>query len=305
MTDRTETQRPLSAAAHAAVWIALAVLAVGLVSVARSQEGRDPWAGWRESGGFRHSDYAERIRAHDAVRTRSNTWSNLAYVLVGFYGFAFALHDRRNPRKPNGGHVAQTPALSVLFGAACCFLGAGSGFFHASLTHAGQQLDVASMYAPLLALCAASLGRWFPRFAWGRPPRGFPTWPLLSALVVAATVLLYRFKWSMSASKVLGTLILAVPLFAVLDQFRVRRTFAARWLAFATVALAAAVACRQLDVAGRFSGPDAWLQGHALWHVLTALSLAFAYLYHRSETGIPLNPAATPRVGSPCSAAIP
>jgi len=45
----------------------------------------------------------------------------------------------------------------------------------------------------------------------------------------------------------------------------------------------AARICWVLDVAGKFSGPDAWLQGHAVWHLLTALSLAAIYLYYRNE----------------------
>jgi hypothetical protein len=47
--------------------------------------------------------------------------------------------------------------------------------------------------------------------------------------------------------------------------------------------LVLAVVCRQTDVRGRFTGPDAWLQGHALWHVLTAASLGAMYAYLRSE----------------------
>ena len=47
-------------------------------------------------------------------------------------------------------------------------------------------------------------------------------------------------------------------------------------------ALAGAI-CRQLDIARQFTGPDAWLQGHALWHILTSLSLGCMYLYYRSE----------------------
>ena len=70
---------------------------------------------------------------------------------------------------------------------------------------------------------------------------------------------------------------------ALLDRFRSSRKLDARWLAWSFAALVAAVICRQLDLAGRFTGPDAWLQGHALWHVLTSLSLGCTYLYYRSE----------------------
>jgi hypothetical protein len=54
-------------------------------------------------------------------------------------------------------------------------------------------------------------------------------------------------------------------------------------MVWSCLALVTAVICRQLDIAGRFTGPDTWLQGHALWHILTSLSLGCIYLYSRSE----------------------
>jgi hypothetical protein len=56
-----------------------------------------------------------------------------------------------------------------------------------------------------------------------------------------------------------------------------------RWCVASLASLAAAVFFRQIDVAGRFTGPDAWLQGHVLWHVFTATSLGTGYMYFRSE----------------------
>ena len=94
--------------------------------------------------------------------------------------------------------------------------------------------------------------------------------------------LLYHYKWSMSSRVVLPVLILAVGGFAVLDHFRADGPRALFWMALAGLALALAVVCRQLDVAGRFSGPDAWLQGHAFWHLLTSCSLGCMYLHQRS-----------------------
>ena len=88
----------------------------------------------------------------------------------------------------------------------------------------------------------------------------------------------------MSSTTVLGTLIATVTLSCVLDQLRRDPKLDERWLIASFAALAIGVACRQLDIAGRFSGPDAWMQGHALWHVLTSLSLACMVFYFRSET---------------------
>lgn len=55
-------------------------------------------------------------------------------------------------------------------------------------------------------------------------------------------------------------------------------------LALLFVSLALAITFRQLEVAGRFGTPDTFLQGHALWHLLTAASLGAMYMYYRSES---------------------
>ena len=64
------------------------------------------------------------------------------------------------------------------------------------------------------------------------------------------------------------------------------RGLAVRWCVISIVALLAAVFFRQIDIAGRFTGPDAWLQGHTLWHIFTATSLGMGYVYFRSERGV-------------------
>jgi hypothetical protein len=275
--------------AHFAVWSMIGLLVLGLLAVTRLHDGADVWQGWSEGRELRQPNYAERIHRAAVFRTRSNTWSNLAYVVVGLYAGAAAWADWRRRPRAGAGYVARTPALSVLFGLSCGYLGFASGLYHASLTRWGQQLDVASMYAPLLAALAMQAGR----MASCRWPR-LAVWPGLLGVVLAADLLLYRFKWSMSSTVVLSTLILLLGIGGVSDLVFARGRLGPRWLAASLAALIAAVACRQLDVAGRFSGPDAWLQGHACWHVLTAVSLAFLYAYHRAERPVRDDPLAAP-----------
>ncbi len=81
----------------------------------------------------------------------------------------------------------------------------------------------------------------------------------------------------------LAALILAIVFFSIIDLFRKRSDFARGLLLWAGVSLVAAAFCRQLDSAHRFSGPHCWIQGHALWHVLSAVTLFLTYLYARSE----------------------
>ncbi len=111
------------------------------------------------------------------------------------------------------------------------------------------------MYGPLLAFLAIGVGRWLPAVNLAGAPRA--TWPAFAALAVVTTVLLYVYKWSMSTNTVLTTLILAVAALTLLDRFHPTRRLSLRWPVLSVLALVAAVRCRQLDIAGRFSGPDA------------------------------------------------
>lgn len=243
------------------------------------------WEGWPAGKGLQNPSYTEAIYEHSVFRTRANTWSNLAYVFVGLYAIAIALYDRRRAWPKESGYIVQTPALTGLFGVACCYLGFGSGIFHASLTRWGQQLDVASMYAPILALIAIGIGMLCPRIPIGGRSRSVPAWPLLAGLTIVIDALLYAYKWSMSSKYVLTTLILMIFIVGAVHATRRYRQFKVRWCVISVIALFAAVFFRQIDVAGRFTGPDAWLQGHVLWHFLTAASLGTGYLFFRSEAG--------------------
>lgn len=263
----------------------LALLVLALAGISMFGRDQEVWREWRPSVEFLRPIYAERIHSEDVFRTRANTWSNLAYVLVGLYGIGIGWRDRKVGAC--GGYLARTPGWSFAFGVACCYLGAGSGLFHASLTRFGQHLDVAAMYAPLSVLIGLSLGRRLPgRIPAGRS-RGVPTAGVLMALVVAACVLLFVYKWSMSMPLVLGALILATFVLGVYDARTGARRLDIRWVFGSVAALAAGIVCRQTEIAEWwFTDPDTWMQGHSLWHGFTAMSLGCMYLFYRLEAGL-------------------
>ena len=271
---------------HVFAGAGLLALTLGLVLISSKNPAADAWSGWAESTELRRPVYTERVQLKAVIRTRANTWSNLAYVLVGFYALGLGWHDLRTMHPAHAGYLVRTPALSCLFGFACGYLGFGSGLFHASLTRLGQQLDVAAMYSPLVVFVVINLGRWMPKLIMGKKGPKIPTWPLLTGLALVGCWLLYRYKWSMRSSVVLPALILLVFAFAILDRLQHRSRLTLGWVLGSAVALAVARKCWLMDAAGKFSGPDSWLQGHALWHLLTALSLAWMYLYYRSEASV-------------------
>lgn len=240
------------------------------------------WQHYVESKGLRNHTYTEAIFRDSVFRTRANTWSNLGYVLVGLYAIALGLWDRGRRVSGDAPYVVRQPALPILFGVACCYLGIGSGIFHASLTRWGQQLDVAAMYSPLVVIVAIHWARWIP--ALGTTERKIPSWPVFGLAAIIVSAALYVYKWELSSRQVMLTLIFFIGAGGMLDALTRRFSLQQRWIAIALGTLIAAFVIRQLDVDRRFTGPDAWLQGHAIWHVLTAATLGAMVFFYRSET---------------------
>jgi predicted membrane channel-forming protein YqfA (hemolysin III family) len=278
-------------AVHAFAWGGTLLAAIAVIIVAAAAEGTRPWEGWDEGRELRRPGYAERVWPDQPIRTRANTFSNLAYITVGLYACGLGLSDRRRaqgacPEAFPGNVVVATPALSILFGLSCLWLGLSSGLFHASLTRAGQRLDVAAMYPPLLSILAIAVARALPARIGRRFGAGLPTWSLLAAVVVVAEIALWKWKWRMSATTVLATLIAATAVVTVAEHLLRPGRFRSAWLGWGACLLTAGIVCRQTDVAGSFPvGPDSYLQGHALWHLLTAAALGTLYLHERSEHG--------------------
>lgn len=183
------------------------------------------------------------------IQQPANSWSNLAFVLVGFV----ALFRRLTPR-------------SVTFALACCVLGIGSFLFHATVTRELQWLDVVGMYVALGAVAARGL-----HDAWGL------RWSRVLPAYLGWSSLLTIFKWQ------LDTTIAMVALGFVVAWAMARRmragagSLAAALLPLGLIGIGYGV--RALDVSRAWCDPASWLQGHALWHLLSAASLYTAWRF--------------------------
>lgn len=241
------------------------------------------WDQWLQDEKMVVEAYSEKIFPNALLRTKSNSLSNLFYVVVGLFSLCVGYQDQllinSSQCKPESlGYVVRTPALSYLFGLTTIHLGLSSFFFHASLTLFGRQLDVAAMYAPLMVFISMSIGRVYPRFC------NLPSWPVLTLLTVMGEVVFFIYKWQMDSAIVLPLLILLSFGSVVADRlYFPQRALVLRWLVLAVIILLVGVTCRELDVAKLFSSPVAIVQGHSVWHLLTSLSLYWTYAHHRSE----------------------
>jgi hypothetical protein len=188
----------------------------------------------------------------------ANTWSNLAYVFAGLA--LLWLGTRRNER------------TLCNFGLAEIVVGVCSFVYHMSFTGVLQVLDFFGMYVFTNLLIALNLVRLDvvsrDRF-----------WPIYGASVVALTALTVALRFtSFPIQGIVFVLIVAIVATEYLQRVRIDRRLFLASLAALTVAAAFSAA----DVTGVFCDPnDHFVQGHAIWHVLGAISLVFAAFFYR------------------------
>ena len=195
----------------------------------------------------------------------ANTWSNLAYVLAGLA--LLWLGARRGER-----------TLRV-FGLAEIAVGACSFVYHMSFSGILQVLDFLGMYVftnLLIGLNAVRLGV--------LSPRRFV--PLYAASVVALTALTVALRFTrFPIQGIVFAAIVAIVATELVQRAPAgadRRLFAA---SLATLVVAAGFSAA--DVTGAFCDPhDHVVQGHAIWHVLGAVSLLFAAFFYRPIPGL-------------------
>jgi hypothetical protein len=269
---------------HGISLVGTIVVTVILLVVFLIYRNENIWQGMRVANEFIDPIYNETVYVNSIFRTRVNTWSNLSYVFVGFYAIALAIHDWRSHRTLESGYLASTPIQSIFFGSACIYVGLGSGFFHASLTHLGQQVDVGGMYAVMIAIASLCVGSWFPFITIAKKrPYGFPTWPVLVPLSVFLCVYFFIYKWDFSFTAIAQPLSIGLLIFAITGLLHREKRFHIRWLIAGVAFFVAGLFVRQVDIQGRFSTPESIWQGHSIWHLLSGLYLVCTYLYFRSE----------------------
>lgn len=254
------------------------------------------WLHWLGSDGAQQwptgneTHFAERIHPNSPFRTPSNTWSNLGYCLVGVYILAFAGYDYFRTTTARDPYAVREPALIAYLGLFSCALGFGSAFMHASLTGVGGWYDIFTMFGSLVAMIALHWGRWIPAVHLGG--RRIPMWPLLVAIAFPFTYYLTEMHGRFSDIQIMTGLISTIVVSMIIDFALRQRSIQHRWYILSALAFALAFGIWNLTNAKRFTSPDVWYQGHAIWHLLTACSIGFMAILYRSEapTGKHLSP---------------
>jgi Ceramidase len=210
--------------------------------------------------------FCEMPRADALIVQPANSWSSYGHALAGFLMIVLS----RSRSWASG--FSRDGAMA--FGLSTIFVGLGSVLLHATLTLWGQFFDVMGMYLTSGFMFVSAMTRW-------RDLSARSAVLLYIAVVGGLLVVLYLVP---EVRRSLFAVVLIAAIALELICARPRRTGIRVSYYFAAIATkAVAFAIWNLDQHGLVCRPESLIQGHAIWHLLGAVSLWLTFLYYRSE----------------------
>ncbi|WP_051276138.1 ceramidase domain-containing protein [Marmoricola sp. URHB0036] len=224
---------------------------------------------WLGTDVGRGNEFCEAARS-GWLKQPANSLSNLGFVLAGVL---VGWHAGR----PQG-RLAR-PGLATSYAVVVVLLGPGSMAMHATQTTLGGHLDMTSMFLVASFAAAYALMRAVGRDA------GF--FALVFAIALVACELVERIPGELPVVMHAGNLVFgALLVLTIVIEVRLRRdppTGDGRWIVAAVGSIAVAFVVWNLSKNDApLCDPHSLLQGHAVWHLLCAVSAYCLYRYWNS-----------------------
>jgi predicted membrane channel-forming protein YqfA (hemolysin III family) len=203
-----------------------------------------------------------------------NSLSSFAFVFLGIW----ALLSTREPVVGTRERI-----VKPFFAVTMLFLGASSFFYHATLSFLGQFLDIFSMYTYGILLTVGALYR-------SRRISGLVAIVIWIVASAAFGVLQYEYP---DARRVLFVLLLLPGIVLELTPYvtgQSPRSPKVRNIYIGVGVLIAAYVIWLLDQNHGVCDPHSLVQGHAIWHVLTAVASFMIFAHYRATAHDPVTP---------------
>ena len=210
--------------------------------------------------------FCELPRPGALILQPSNSWSAYGYVVVGSLMIVLARATTWDSAFPR--------TAATTFGVTAIMVGIGSVLLHATLTLWGQFFDVLGMYLVGSFMLVRAVARW-------RSISDKSANVMYVVLCAALTIVLIIEP---DVRRWLFAVVLVLAIVIELAFARPLRTGAlVRFYLLGILAKGIAFAIWIMDQQGTLCAPDSLVQGHAIWHLLGALSIWLNFSYYRSE----------------------
>ncbi len=257
---------------------------IGLVVAFEMYQYINVWGGWKiaENNAL---TFCEHNRFTEAVVQPSNTWSNLGFLIVGLLCLFIGINDFKS-REPNTNNLlVRYPTFSILLGISCIYLFFGSFMYHASLTYFFQKLDITGMYAVVISLIAYNVFRFFPiRYAKLRA-KYRSSHHIIITIGVLLNVVFFAGLWKVNVNilfPIVVLLLIGMNVIYNVKQKHISKIYK-HLFKLSTLVLLLSTMFWIFDRENVLCSPTSIWQGHALWHILNALSIFLLYLCYRTE----------------------
>ncbi|WP_435357364.1 ceramidase domain-containing protein [Emticicia sp. SJ17W-69] len=234
------------------------------------------WDGMTISKSALTVEYCEFNNVEKLFHQSMNTYSNLTYFFFGMLIIQIAWEDFKNKAAITQNLLEKFPILSGLMGICFIYLCFGSAFFHASLTYLGQRVDMNGTYSISISLLGIGFYHVFHQIDFSERAK-----KLWFGTLVCIIIGFLKIALMISSSQLLPAMILLLMILIATHffQFRKEKSLILGILGF--ILMFVAVKIRTLDVQKIGCDPYSWYQGHAVWHLLTAMSSFCSYAFFR------------------------
>lgn len=230
-----------------------------------------PGCYWHEAAeifGAPNLKWCEQTICH-AISEPSNTWSNLAYIIIAVLIFLSA-------RKSRSQSIKWIPYAFLI-------MGVGSFFYHAANFYIAQIFDFVGMYFLVHWFIALNLMR--AKLATPKKATIFYINFMILNVLALHIMYLVNIKFQVLIA-IAGVLVVATEWAARKKGSLPRKNY---WLVIGVLVIVVGEVFSLLDLSRTWCDPtNHFVQGHSIWHILSAIGLFFAYKhYEQFEEELP------------------
>jgi hypothetical protein len=231
------------------------------------------WNAWRPASCLPDC-WCEMPRYGHAILEPTNTWTNMAMVMVGF----FVLYQGTQREKlPSEHPLRRTPSFFTMFALAMIILGLGSFWFHASLTFLGQWTDNVGMYFVSNFFLVYQLDR---VYRWTSQK----TWSIY--LLVTLPFIALAYFMPETRRSIFAVSLVAAILATIYSAKKVPALMNKKLLYGAAASYLFAQTWWLLDKYKIICDPTHWFNGHGVWHIFVGVACYSFFLYLKSERSL-------------------
>ena len=220
------------------------------------------WSDFQPATCIKDDCFCESANARSSIKQIVNTVSALAFVFSGM-----TVMTRRAPWR--------LPFIySIIIGISSLSIGIGSAFYHASLTFIGQFFDVFGMFLLAVFLLVYALERmWNLRLI------------TTLGLYLALNLFLSWMQIAIPETRryAFASVLVVALIFERYYRVKANPQIELKWLRFGMGLLALAYIIWILDNTRLVCFEHSLMQGHAIWHILGAVSVVLLHRYYVSE----------------------